>query len=107
VLKYQGASFTAEGSWRGPDIARLSEAVVMLRWIDTPFFWHANTGEEVFVVLSGVVDMHMRARGEASVTTLGPGDILYITEGEEHVAHPRGEARILVIEEPKPAGAAG
>jgi len=104
---YEGATFAAEGSWRGPNIARLTDALVMLRWINTPFVWHANTGDEVFVVLSGAVDMHVRATSdaEASVVTLEAGDILFITEGEEHVAHPRGEARILVIEEPHPAAA--
>lgn len=108
MQKYRGASFPPEGSWRGPNIARFDGAVVLLRWIDTPFAWHANTGDEVFVVLSGVVDMHVRPGpdDEASVVTLEAGDILFIGEGEAHVAHPRGEARILVIEEPEPAAAA-
>lgn len=101
MQKYEGASFAAEASWRGPEIARLADAVVKLRWIDTPFVWHANTGDEVFVVLDGVVDMHTRPRQDAdvSVVTLAAGDILFIGDGEEHVAHPRGEARILVVEE--------
>jgi hypothetical protein len=29
---------------------------------------------------------------------LNPGDIFYATVGTEHVAHPVGEARILVVE---------
>ncbi len=50
--------------------------------------WHINDGEEVFVVLDGV---------EQS-STLVVGDIFYASIGTEHVAHPRGEARVLVIE---------
>lgn len=98
---YPGASFQAEGAWRGPNIAALKDAVVKLRWTDRPFEWHANAGDEVFVVLDGVVDMHVRPLGEAAATvvTLRAGDILHIGEGEAHVAHPRGAARVLVIEE--------
>lgn len=105
MQKYEGASFVGEASWRGPEVARLADAVVKLRWIDTPFVWHANTGDEVFVVLDGVVDMHTRAGrdAEVSVVTLSAGDLLFIGDREEHVAHPRGEARILVIEETPPA----
>ena len=97
---YRGATFEAEAAWRGPDIASLGDAVVKLRWTDQPFRWHANTGEEVFVVLDGVVDMHVRpAGGREDVLTLRAGDILHIRAGEEHVAHPRGAARVLVVEE--------
>lgn len=96
---FRGAAFEAPAAWRGPDIAEIPDAVVKLRWTDAPFEWHANTGEEVFVVLDGVVDMHVRAAGEAvEVVTLAPGDILHIGEGEAHVAHPRGPARVLVVE---------
>jgi mannose-6-phosphate isomerase-like protein (cupin superfamily) len=100
MQKYEGASFPGEGAWRGPNIAMLEKAAVVLRWTDQPFVWHANIGEEVFVVLAGVVDMHVRAQdGSVSVVALEPGDILHIREGEEHVAHPRGAARVLVVEE--------
>ena len=102
MQKFEGAAFTAEAAWRGPNIARLRAADVKLRWTDQPFEWHANTGDEVFVVLDGIVDMHVRSAEIAeSVVTLGAGDILFMREGEEHVAHPRGPARILVIEEPE------
>lgn len=102
MQRYSGAAFTAEAAWRGPEVARLREAVVKLRWTDRPFRWHANTGEEVFVVLDGGVDMHVRTPEGESVIFLGPEDLLHIREGEEHVAHPRGPARILVVEEPEP-----
>jgi mannose-6-phosphate isomerase-like protein (cupin superfamily) len=96
---YRGAAFEAQGAWRGPDIAAIPDAMVKLRWTDAPFEWHANTGDEVFVVLDGVVDMHVRTDdAPAQVVTLGAGDILHIREGEAHVAHPRGPARVLVIE---------
>ncbi|MFC3068385.1 cupin domain-containing protein [Phenylobacterium soli] len=96
---FKGAAFTAEAAWRGPNIAEIPDALVKLRWTDQPFEWHANTGEEVFVVLGGIVDMHVRGPDRAErVIVLEPGDILHIQKGEEHVAHPRGGAQILVVE---------
>jgi len=98
--KYDGRTFRAERAWGGPNITVMPQAAVKLRWTDQPFRWHANTGEEVFAVLDGVVDMHVRDdAGTESIITLGPGDLLHIRVGEEHVAHPRGEARILVVEQ--------
>jgi hypothetical protein len=43
--------------------------------------------------------MHYRLPGGAeSAVRLEPGAIFVAQEGEEHVARPEGEARILVIE---------
>ena len=54
--------------------------------------------EEVFVVLDGVVEMFYREHGRQQSCKLGVGDIFYASVGTEHVAHPLGEARILVVE---------
>lgn len=98
--KIQGRTFLADRAWTGPLITTLPNAAVKLRWTDTPFRWHTNNGQEVFVVLDGTVDMHVRGpEQDERVITLEPGDLLHIREGEEHVAHPRGQARILVIEQ--------
>jgi mannose-6-phosphate isomerase-like protein (cupin superfamily) len=69
-----------------------------LHWTDQPYHWHVNDGEEVFAVLDGTVDMHYRLQGVEHVVILQVGDVFFAEEGCEHVAHPRGEARILVIE---------
>jgi hypothetical protein len=49
-------------------------------------------------VLDGIVDMHYRESGIECVVTLEVGDVFFADVGCEHVAHPRGEARILVVE---------
>jgi len=61
--------FTATRAWEADDIANMDGTTVRLHWTDQPNKWHVNDGEEVF---AGV--------------------------GCGHVAHPCGEARILVIE---------
>ncbi len=49
-------------------------------------------------MLDGVVDMHYKLDQEIIISTLTVGDIFHATVGTEHIAHPKGEARILVIE---------
>ncbi|MEW9551147.1 hypothetical protein [Nonomuraea sp. NPDC050783] len=50
------------------------------------------------VVLDGAVDMHYRRDGEEHVARLTPGRVCCVEPGDEHVAHPAPEARVLVIE---------
>ncbi|KAA8693952.1 hypothetical protein ALP10_200080 [Pseudomonas syringae pv. helianthi] len=90
--------FTATRAWGADDIANMDGTTVRLHWTDQPYKWHVNDGEEVFAVLDGTVDMHYRESGTEHVVTLVVGDVFYAGAGCEHVAHPRGEARILVIE---------
>ncbi len=80
------------------DIAKMSGITTRLHWTNQPYKWHANEGEEVFAVLDGTVDMHYRENGTEKVVTLCAGDVFFAEVGCEHVAHPRGEARILVVE---------
>ncbi|BBN80762.1 cupin [Pseudoalteromonas sp. A25] len=90
--------FTAQRAWGAMDIANMNGITTRLHWTDQPYKWHVNDGEEVFVVLDGIVDMHYKEDGTERVATLNVGDIFYASVGTEHVAHPQGEARILVIE---------
>ena len=90
--------FRADRAWGALDIANMNGITTRLHWTDQPYRWHVNDGEEVFVVLHGEVRMHYREDGVEHSTLLGPGDIFHATVGTEHVAHPIGEARILVVE---------
>ncbi|MFC5183484.1 cupin domain-containing protein [Actinomadura harenae] len=91
-------TFTADRAWGALDIAEIDNATVRLHWTDKPYIWHVNDGPEVFVVLDGAVDMHYRRDGQEMVEHLAPGRICYADEGDEHVAHPKPQARILVVE---------
>lgn len=90
--------FTADKAWSALDIANMNGITTRLHWTNKPYVWHVNDGEEVFVVLDGVVNMHYKIEGEVYIAELNIGDIFYAGIGTEHVAHPVGEARILVIE---------
>ncbi|ASR44575.1 cupin [Xanthomonas citri pv. mangiferaeindicae] len=90
--------FTADSAWGALDVAAIEGATVRLHWTDRPYQWHVNDGEEVFAVLDGRVEMRYR-QGEAErAVVLEAGDLFHAGRGDAHVAHPIGEARILVIE---------
>ncbi|RQR86885.1 cupin [Burkholderia sp. Bp9012] len=94
----RSTTFTAQCPWGALDVANLNGITVRLHWTDRPYHWHVNDGEEVFAVLDGRVEMRYRAAGIEHATVLETGDVFHATIGTEHVAHPLGEARILVIE---------
>ncbi len=90
--------FKADRAWGSKSIANMRGISTRLHWTDKPYKWHINDGEEVFAVLDGKVEMFYREDGEEKSITLDSGDIFYASIGTEHVAHPIGEARILVVE---------
>ena len=95
---YRSKEFTGSQPWAAIDIASMNGTTIRLHWTNQPYKWHVNDGEEVFAVLDGIVDMHYRESGAERIVTLEAGDVFFADVGCEHVAHPRGEARILVVE---------
>jgi mannose-6-phosphate isomerase-like protein (cupin superfamily) len=91
-------SFTATRPWGALDIANMGGITTRLHWTDQPYKWHVNDGEEVFAVLDGRVEMRYRENGVEHSVVLETGDVFYASVGTEHVAHPIGAARILVVE---------
>ena len=90
--------FTADRAWGAMDVANMNGITTRVHWTDQPYKWHVNDGEEVFAALDGKVDMHYRVDGKEHVVALGVGDVFFAGVGCEHVAHPQGAARILVVE---------
>ncbi|WP_223669872.1 cupin domain-containing protein [Kangiella shandongensis] len=90
--------FKADRAWGATEIANMNGITTRLHWTDEPYRWHVNDGEEVFAVLDGKVDMFYRENGKEFSTILKSGDIFYASVGTEHVAHPIGQARVLVVE---------
>lgn len=95
---FRGSAFKADRPWGATDIANMNGITTRLHWTDQPYKWHINEGDEVFAVLSGRVEMRYKDGGVETSTVLETGDVFYATVGTEHVAHPIGEARILVVE---------
>lgn len=91
-------TFKAHQAWDARNLAEIDGATVRLHWTDEPYHWHVNDGAEVFVVLDGTVEMRYRTGGKEEVIILGPTDMFIAQVGDEHIARPIGEARVLVIE---------
>ena len=92
------SSYTGSKAWDALGIAEIEGATVRLHWTDQPYKWHENDGDEVFVVLDGKVKMFCRNEGIEHYQIMKQGDIFHAGNGDEHVAHPIGAARVLVIE---------
>ena len=91
-------NFTGNRAWDSLPIANMNGVTTRLHWTNEPYKWHTNDGEEIFVVLDGTVDMHYRNENSGNVERMNVGDIFYASVGTEHVAHPIGEVRVLVVE---------
>ena len=98
LIVQDARSFRAERAWGARDLVEIDGATARLHWTDQPYKWHENDGAELFCVLDGEVDMHYREGGAEKVVRLSPGHMFIADVGDEHVAHPVGEARILVVE---------
>ena len=90
--------FTGANAWDALPVAAMNGITTRLHWTNEPYKWHVNDGEEVFAVLDGRVEMRYREDGEERSVELGAGDVFFAGVGCEHVAHPIGEVRILVVE---------
>lgn len=99
MRKISPNDFTGSRAWDAMSIERISGATtIRLHWTDQPYKWHVNDGPEVFVVLDGEVDMHAKEDNEVKIHRLKTGDVFHAADGDEHVAHPVGAVRVLVIE---------
>lgn len=96
---YKSKDFTAKKAWQSLDIASFDDHTsVRLHWTDQAYQWHVNDGQEVFAVMDGSVEMHYKEDNQVKKVLMHTGDIFYANVGCEHVAHPIGVARVLVIE---------
>ena len=95
---FRSKEFTGNRAWDAIPVANMNGITTRIHWTDEPYEWHVNDGEEVFAVLDGTVDMHYREDGVEMVARLDAGDVFFAGVGCEHIAHPVGEARILVVE---------
>lgn len=95
---YSSREFTGSKAWDSQHIASFDNVSVKLHWTDQPYKWHINDGQEVFAVMDGSVEMRYKEDGKVNSKILHAGDFFYASEGTEHIAHPQGVARVLVIE---------
>jgi mannose-6-phosphate isomerase-like protein (cupin superfamily) len=95
---FKSKDYTGNRAWEALDVANMNGITTRIHWTNEPYRWHTNDGEEVFAVLDGTVEMRYRENGAEKSVELSAGDVFFAEAGCEHVAHPIGAARILVVE---------
>ena len=83
--------------WSPRIVARYEGHEVRLAKLDGEFTWHSHTHDELFLIVSGELDIELRDR----IETLGPGELIVIPRGTEHrpVAR-KGEVAALLLDPP-------
>lgn len=92
------SGFCGKRAWDAVELGKVDGTTVRVHWTDEPYKWHTNDGAEVFLVLSGSVDMKYIKCNEEHSEILGPGDAMFFDVGDRHVAHPLKPSTILVVE---------
>lgn len=90
--------FHKDRAWASDLIGDFGETIAKVHWTDQPYKWHINDGNEVFAVLEGEVEMKFKEDEQEKSVLLYAGDVISFEEGDAHVAHPLGVAKILVVE---------
>lgn len=83
--------------WTPRIVGELNGQHVKLAKFEGAFVWHRHTVDELFLVVRGAVDIHLRDR----VVSLGEGELFIVPAGVEHMPVADAEAHVLLLE---PAG---
>jgi mannose-6-phosphate isomerase-like protein (cupin superfamily) len=85
--------------WTPRVAAELNGQHVRLARLRGAFVWHRHVDEdELFLVVSGALDMHLREDGVERVERLAAGQMIVIPRGTEHMPVAPDEACVLLFE---------
>lgn len=94
------ASF--EETWSPRILTRVNDWDVKLAKVEGTYVWHSHPEtDELFVVLDGSLEIHLRESDAESVVRLGRHDTYVVPRGVEHCPVSAGGASVLLFE---PAG---
>ncbi len=84
--------------WTPKIIAELNDQYVKLAKVKDELVWHSHAHEdELFVVLQGTLRMEFRDK----TVEVGPGEILVVPKGVEHLPRTNGEEVWIMLIEPQ------
>jgi len=91
------ASFSEH--WSPKIIAELNGQHVKVAKLQGAFDWHFHDKEdELFWIISGQLQMHIRDDGEERVVEIGPGELFIVPRGVEHKPVAASEVEIVLFE---------
>ena len=82
-------------TWAPKVIAEMNDYQFKLVKVEGEFVWHTHVDtDEVFIVLSGHLDIHFRD----GAVTLGTGEMFVVPKGVEHKPVAAAECHVLLVE---------
>ncbi|KIU18014.1 cupin domain-containing protein [Mycolicibacterium llatzerense] len=91
------ASF--EERWSPRILANVNDWDVRLAKIEGTFVWHSHPEtDELFIVLDGNMDIHLRESGDERVVHLGRHDVFVVPRGTEHCPQSSTGAAVMLLE---------
>lgn len=96
-VKQKLASF--DEHWVPKVIAELNGQQVKVAKLKGEYVWHRHANEdELFLVVEGELELHVRGDGRDGVVTLKPGELYVVPRGVEHKPVARESSHVLVFE---------
>lgn len=90
---------TVTEPWSPRIVATVNDWDVRLAKFEGAFVWHAHHDtDELFIVLDGSVDIHLRERDTKRVVHLGRHDVFVVPRGTEHCPQSSDGASVLLLE---------
>jgi len=92
------ASFDEQ--WSPRLAGQVNDCAIKLAKIEGDFIWHHHESEdELFLVVKGVLAMHIREDSGERVIEVGEGELIIIPRGMEHKPETiGGEVHVLLVE---------
>lgn len=103
-MKHQSVNIdTVLGSfqelWSPRILTHVNDWDVRLAKVEGSFVWHSHSDtDELFIVLDGALDIHLRESGEEHVVHLERNDVFVVPRGVEHCPQSSEGATIMLFE---------
>ena len=87
------------GPWQPHVVAELNDVQFKVVRLDGDFVWHRHDDtDEAFLVLAGTLEVAFREAGGERVETIGPGEMIVVPRGAEHITRAHAECHALIVE---------
>ncbi|MBO9705999.1 MAG: cupin domain-containing protein [Arthrobacter sp.] len=90
---------TFQELWSPRILTQVNDWDVRLAKVEGSFVWHSHPDtDELFIVLDGALDVHVRESGEEQVVHLERNDVFVVPRGVEHRPESSEGATIMLFE---------
>jgi len=84
--------------WQPKIVARVDDYAVKLVKVEGEFVWHHHDNDELFFVVTGGIRMKYRVGDREDEVSFGPGEMLRVPKGVEHLPAALPGTELMLIE---------